>query len=97
VEPQNWQKYQKKFDFGGRNSVLWRMEIILKANVVCLYLLLLLLFWYDSPNFLDKHRRFTEFCDRLLKGPCLTVSRSFDERSQHCVVKDKEHFIGQYR
>jgi hypothetical protein len=22
VEPQNWQKYQKKFDFGGRNSVL---------------------------------------------------------------------------
>jgi hypothetical protein len=39
---------------------------------------------------------FTEFCNRLLKRPFLTLYRSFDERCQQCVVKDMDHFKGQY-
>jgi hypothetical protein len=39
------------------NSVLWRMAIILKANIVNLFVSsVLFVFWYHSPNFLDTPR-----------------------------------------
>jgi hypothetical protein len=40
---------------------------------------------------LDKQGLFTGFCDRLLTRLFLTVSRSFDERCQQCVVKNGDH------
>jgi hypothetical protein len=79
------------------NNVLWRTGIILKANVINLFLSsFLFVFWYHSPNFFGKQGLYTRFCYRLQKRPFLTVSRSFDERCQQCVVKDRDHFKGLY-
>jgi hypothetical protein len=42
-------------------SVLWRMAIILKANIVNLFVpSVLIVFWYHSPNFLDTPRIYSK-------------------------------------
>jgi hypothetical protein len=85
-------KAPKKLILWVANSVLWRITIIWKANLINLFVSSVLFFSGTIHRTFRKNTRvFTGFCDRLLKRPFLTLSRSFDERCQQWVVKDKDH------
>jgi hypothetical protein len=74
--------------------VLRRIEIILKANIVNFIGSSFFVCFLVPFTELFEQGLFAGFCDRLIKSPFLTVSSSFDERCQQCVVNDGDYFKG---